>query len=178
MKYECNACGKKFETEKPAPRCPKCLRRTSVKEAPPAPVEAEAKAKAKAKNDPPAISAEPTPEEKRSERLLAVLIFPAALAAFMRAGFFKITLATPAALVLAGLGAIAWAMLAFPDLRRRARAGISAVVATSGMVLAIAYYLEGRSTVFNIEVLVPMILGMLPGLFVYRLLKPLTSTKS
>ena len=175
MNYECSACGKKFATEKPEPRCPKCLRRTSVKEAAPAAAKSSAK---REPSDPPPAPAEPTAEEKRSERLLAVLIFPALVAALMRAGFFKVTLATAPALLLGGLGAIAWALLTYPDLRRRTRAGISGVVATSGMVLAIAYYLEGRSTAFSIELLVPMIAGMLPGLIVYRLLRPLVNTKS
>jgi hypothetical protein len=51
----------------------------------------------------------------------------------------------------------------------RARAAFAAafVVAELGIILATRAYTEGRRSVWNVELLVPMLLGALPGALAY-----------
>jgi len=98
------SCGARFASERPSPRCPKCLKQSLVERAEPtlaaAPVYAEARTRE-------------TPE-------------------------------TPASF-----------------------ASLASTVAAVGIVLATTWYLRGRSHLVNVELLIPMVLGGLPGLALF-----------
>jgi hypothetical protein len=164
VRFVCNACEKTFESDETDPRCPKCLRRTSVEDAGPLAVD-----KLEAGLPKPVVVS--AADAKRNERALAIVVLPAAVAAFLNGGLFFRAIGVWPALALAAAGGIAWAMIAFRTTPERILATIAATLATSGMVLATTWYLVGRTTGVGVEVGVAFLAGAVPGILAFFALR-------
>ncbi len=160
--WRCGSCGARFEDARPSPRCPKCLKQSLVERA--EPVEPATPVYAEAPPIDPAGELEaPEKEDRTRGRALAFATMPAVVAALLSSGWTGLHVDPTVSLLLAvGTAPIAGWLVA-RDWPGRLFASIASMVAAVGIVLATTWYLRGRSQLVNVELLIPMVLGGLPG---------------
>jgi hypothetical protein len=166
--FRCATCAVVFEDASHAPRCPKCLKVSTVERAPePTPVPAEAAAATP-------VDA-PSATDARNARALAFAMLPALLGAFLTAGWFGDRWDARLTLGLAMTGGPVAAYLARGERDTRAFTAIAAMIGGAGVVFASALYTAKRAEIQSVEVLIPVLLGALPGLaahLAFRALAP------
>jgi hypothetical protein len=159
--WRCGSCNARFVDEAPSPRCPKCLKRSLIAPAEPVapPVYEEAVERVQ----------EPSAEEqdKTAGRALVFATMPALIAAFLVSGWFGFRVDPMIALLVAvGTAPIAGWLVA-KSLGERVFASIASMIAAVGIVIATTWYIRDRRHLVNLELLLPMIIGGLPGLVVF-----------
>ena len=169
--WRCGSCGARFVHDDPSPRCPKCLKRSLVARAEPLPSAAPV----------PEVAAPSPPagedaQDRVAGRALVFAAMPALIAAFMVSGWFGFHVDPIVALLLAvGTAPIAGWMVA-KELTGRVFASVASMIAAVGIVIATTWYIRGRQHLVNVELLLPMALGGLPGLalfYAFRALAPI-----
>jgi hypothetical protein len=175
--WRCATCAVMFEDASHAPRCPKCLKLSTVeraREPPPiAAAAAEAAAAAAAAAANPADAQRAT--DARNARALAFAMLPALLGALLGAGWFGERWDARLTLALAMTGGPIAAYLARGARDTRAFTAVAAMIGGAGMVLASALYTATRAETQRVEVLIPVLVGALPGLgahLAFRALAP------
>lgn len=162
--FRCGSCGARFVDDAPSPRCPKCLKQSLVTADPqPQPLSLEQRAVENEKETPePTDAADP-----RAGRAMAFATAPPVLAALLVSGWLG-TRADPTIALLLAIGAAPIAgFMVSKEWTGRIFASVASMIAAVGIVLATAWYLRGRSHVVNVELLIPMLGGGLPGIALF-----------
>ena len=116
----------------------------------------------------PAVPADPS---TRANTALGIIVGAGALAALLAAGWIAGPVGMGVPLVVAVLGGAVAGVVAGSSREERAAAAGAAIVATVGIALAVRIYVVDRSSVYNLELLLPVALGGLPGYGVHLALK-------
>jgi hypothetical protein len=176
--FRCATCAVVFEDASHAPRCPKCLKISTVERAPePVPVAVAVATAAAPASDAEAAgtSDAPSATDARNVRALAFAMLPALLGALLTAGWFGDRWDARLTLGLAMTGGPIAAYLARGERDARAFTAVAAMIGGAGVVLASALYTATRAQIQSVEVLIPVLLGALPGLgahLAFRALAP------
>ncbi len=167
--WSCGSCLARFVDDAPSPRCPKCLKHSLVTRA--EPVAAT-----------PVVYAAPTaapvrePNEAEDPGAGRALLFAAAppvLAALLVSGWLAARVDPTIALLLAVGAAPITGFLVAKGWPGRIFASIASMIASVGVVLATTWYIRSRANLVNVELLIPMVLGVLPGLALHHALRAL-----
>jgi DNA-directed RNA polymerase subunit RPC12/RpoP len=165
--WRCGSCGARFAHDDPAPRCPKCLKQSLVERAEPVAPEAPVYAETPTRETQETRETRETEQDRARGRVLLVATMPAVLAAMLASGWLGVHVDPTVSLLLAvGTAPIAGWLVA-KDWAGRIFASIASMIAAVGIVLATTWYLRGRAHVVNVELLIPMALGGLPGLALF-----------
>lgn len=173
--WRCGSCEARFVDASPSPRCPKCLKRSLVERADPAPVPVFSQGAADAPSEPVLSAEERDKQEKVAGRALLFATMPAVIAAFLVSGWFGFRVDPMIALLFAvGTAPIAGWLVA-KSLGDRIFASIAAMIGAVGIVIATTWYIHDRRHMVNIELFLPMLVGGFPGLalfYAFRALAP------
>ncbi|MDB4943019.1 MAG: hypothetical protein JWP97_2553 [Labilithrix sp.] len=163
--WRCGSCGARFTSPDPAPRCPKCLKQSLVArddaETPPAPVYL------------PAPAPEPEPVDPKPGATVFLACVPALVVALLSSGWFGARLDPLLALVLAVVTAPFAGWVGARDTASRIHASVAAMVGSVGIVAVTAAFTRGRPHVVNVALLLPIVVGALPGLLLFFVLRAL-----
>jgi hypothetical protein len=99
-----------------------------------------------------------------------------AVGALLVSGWIGGSARTSLALFIATLGGLTAGVILGNSRDERAHAAGSAIVATMAITFVTSAYISARSEVYNLELLLPMAIGAIPGLLVYHGLKRLVPT--
>ena len=154
LRWHCTSCDARFEAETSGPRCPKCLKRTTlVRDFPVPAVVDETRAE-----EPPAPP---------GARALVAAAVPAVVAAVLMVGLGQPIVALAVCIGVAPLAGF----LMTGDRASRIYGTIASVIAGVGVVFGAAYALRRNAD----ALVVPMILGVLPGLTLFFVLRLVAS---
>ena len=103
------------------------------------------------------------PLQQRKSFALGLIAFSGLLIGFMGSG------SLPIQLIVGLVGASVAGVVRGKVVKDRILFASAFVIAEIGIVVATRIYIEGRSSVWNFELLIPLLLGSVPGLIVYVL---------
>lgn len=166
LPWRCGSCGAQFLSEDAAPRCPKCLKQSLVARHEPAPVPEPAWV--------PRREPEAPPEPDRAPgATLFLACVPAVVIALLVSGWLGRPLDPLLAIVFAVVTAPLAGWIGARGVGNRIHASVAAMIGSVGIVVANAYYLRGRPHLVNVELLLPMVIGALPGAALFVALRAL-----
>jgi hypothetical protein len=122
---------------------------------------------------PSSTSSSPADRKKRSEIAIGITGASGMLGAILVSGWFGGPVRAVVALIVAAVGGLVAGIVAGTSRDERAHAAGSAVLAAVGITFAVSAYISDRSSVYNLELLLPAAIGSLPGLLAYFGLKRL-----
>ncbi|MDQ2904081.1 MAG: hypothetical protein M3Y81_11050 [Chloroflexota bacterium] len=112
---------------------------------------------------------------------LAALVFTSVLPALLLTGFFPsfgiLRGSFPLWIIVALLGGALGGGLMTPNLRYWYVGGIAGILIGPGMLIATYYYTAFRSSFLAIEIVIPMVIGALPGLLFLVLVTMLSARR-
>lgn len=117
----------------------------------------------------------PPTEADKHQIAFGITIASGAVAAMLVAGWFGEPVRFGVALLVAVIGSLVAGWFGGADRDARAHVAGAAVVASIGITFATKMYVAGRSSVWNIELVLPTLVGSLPGLFAYFALRRLVA---
>jgi hypothetical protein len=126
-------------------------------------------------NDKTPSTTTPAENEQRRSAALGIAGASGAIGALLVSGWLGEPVRTSIALFVAALGGITAGVVLGNSRDERAHAAGSAVVATIGITFACSAYMNARSSVYNLELLLPMAVGAIPGILAYQALKRLVA---
>ena len=117
-------------------------------------------------------------DDKRHQLFFGISAGVAVLAALLVSGWFGEPIGLPAGLIIAAAGGLVVGWLTGENAINKVFQTLAGVIFSFGVVIGTVWYLKGRSSVWNLELLLPMALGGLPGVVAYFLFRRLEQKPS
>ncbi len=109
---------------------------------------------------------EPAPARRR-DTAFGITVASGALGAMLVSGWFGERVGIAVGLLVASAGGAIAGAVSGSSRDERLHAGGCAITAAVGIVFAVGWYIRDRTSVFNLELLLPAAIGGLPGLLAY-----------